>query len=75
MDIMTYREWKNMQQQAQARKKGAGYSLLEFENKYPGIAHEYRQRELQEQKRRDAIMGIKDITQRQKEIAKNINLF
>lgn len=75
MYIVSYKEWKNMQHKAQVREKGAGYSLLEFENKYPGIAFDYRQRELREQKRRDEIMGIKDVTQRQKEIAKNIDLF
>ena len=75
MNILSYQEWKHIQQQAQARQKGAGNTLWEFESKYPAIASEYRQRELQEQKQRDQIMQIKDRAERQKAIAANISLF
>ena len=73
--VMSYQEWKHTQQQAQARQRGAGNTLWEFESKYPAIVSEYRQRELQEQKQRDEIMQIKDRAERQKAIAANIGIF
>lgn len=72
---MSYEEWRRLDKQVQTMSKGASARMLKFEIAHPTTAQRYMQRSLDDERKRNEIMQIKDQAERHKAIAENIKLF
>ena len=75
MDIMSYEEWKKLNRRVQARERGAGTEMMNFELAHPSTVQRYMRQSLEDEKRRSEIMSINDRAERQRAIVANIDLF
>lgn len=69
---MTYKEWKEANRRNSVEAMNAA---IDFKVNHPDIDSRYRQRQQEEERKRSEIMAIKDVSERTKTIAMNLDLF
>lgn len=70
--MFSFKEWKQLEKSRDAKDT---LNLINFRKQYPAVVSDYEKRQVMEDTKRREIMSIKDTSERQAAIAKNIALF